>query len=296
MSFDAQVDFDIQFPPLPVTVAEVSAMLAEPSEAPPVARLIAVAEADPVVAAAVLRRCNSAFYGLRRRVGSVRRAVLLLGFREVTNLVIAAGLLQLRRLLQTEGQLRLFEQVMRLSLGTAAYGAEIAVHLHLPQERAAFTAGLLHSVGRLVFLYNQPGAYEALWYEQGAALTPSVSAERVRFGTDHAELGGLAAAYWQLPAFFKGVIQHYPTPDRLPDAEQRETALVVAVAAVATERLYSGHVHPPTAALRPLTAQHKLAHAAGIPVAELEKLLADRCEHIYAYVEAMVGGEAVAVR
>lgn len=287
---DALARPDLEFPPLPPMLAPIAALLAEGAAASVAPHLAALVGADADLEAAVLRRCRGAFYGLRHPVETAQRAMLLLGAREAANLAATAAVLQLRRLLQTETQHRLFERTLRHGLATAAFSAELAAQLDLPQApepAQAFAAGLLHGLGRVVLLYNAPEAYEEAWAGHGEA--PPLEAERARFGTDYAEVGAYAAAHERLPLFFRYIIQHHPTPERLPTPELRCAALVVAVAAAAARRLYRGQVHPPAARLRRLGAEHQLAHAAGLPVAELEALLANRVEEIYTYVEAMMG-------
>lgn len=286
---DALVRPRLEFPPLPRMVAPIAALLLEREGTPSSSCLAALVGADADLQAAVLRRCNSAFYGLRRPIGSVQEAVLLLGAREAANLGVAASLLQLRRRLRTETQHRLFERTMRHGLATAAFGAELATRLelpHAPEPAQVFAAGLLHGLGRIVLFYNAAEEYEQAWAVHGEA--PPPEAERALFGTDYAEVGAYAAAHERLPSFFRTIIQHHPAPERLPTAELRSAALTVAVAAAAARRLYRGEVHPPAARLRRLGAEHQLAHMAGLPVAELEALLANRVEGIYAYVEAMM--------
>ena len=93
--FQQEPNLEIRFPPLSRTVSEVSAVV-DMAESPDTRRLAEIVHADPVTAALVLRRINSAYYGLRRRFSNVQQAVALLGFLEVCDIVLTAGMLKLR--------------------------------------------------------------------------------------------------------------------------------------------------------------------------------------------------------
>lgn len=238
--FDQVPNLEMRFPPLPHTMVEVSQLLAENRDNPDTQGLVDAINRDPVVATTVLRRINSAFYGMRRMVADLRKAVFLLGFLEVSNLVMTSALLKLREVLTSEEQVHMFNQIMRISVTTAYYTQEIARTTAQPNAPIAFTAGLLHSVGRLVLLYNKPHDYEALWCTSDSGVAPSVEAERVIFGTDHARLAALAADRWNLPGDIITVIGSYLDPTLVQDPGLRILAHTIALSAEAAERSCAG--------------------------------------------------------
>jgi HD-like signal output (HDOD) protein len=229
MSYRGGNNPNISFPPLPQTVAEVSALLAETEAEPDTLKLAEIVDSDPVVAAAVLRRINSAYYGMRRRIGNVRKAVMLLGFLEVANIVLTAGMIKLEEVFSKNGHTEIFEKIMEMSVGVGQCGRETAGFLDLPVEGRSYTAGLLHAVGRLVFLYNHPDQYQTLWERDGALRPPSREAEADMFGVDHTVVGAQAADNWKLPHFIIDAIRHYPAPDEIDDADHRQLAQILAV-------------------------------------------------------------------
>lgn len=280
-------NFDMRFPPLPRTVTEVSKLVSAKAEVPDTPKLVQVVNSDPVVAASVLRRINSAFYGVRRRVGDIQKAVFLLGFDEVCDIVLTAGMMKLRDVLNTEEQTRIFEEIMRMSVGTASYAKKLANHLELAQQNSAFTTGLLHTVGRLVLLYNRPDDYEALWCTNEYGFAPTVTSEQIIFGTDHAELGALAADSWNLPDFIVKVVRFYLTPGHIEEHDLRILALTLSVAATATERLC---IHPGHSEGRfePTAALHALARNLQYSSDELVTLIESSRDEVNSYSHAMV--------
>ena len=235
--FDKAPILEIRFPPLPRTVAEVSHLLSEQGQVPDTPRLVEIVNEDPIVAFSVLRRINSAYYGMRRRVGDIQKSVFLLGFLEVCNIVLTAGMMRLRDVLETHEQELIFDKIMQMSIGTAHYAQELSLFLQLPNRSTAFTAGLLHATGRLVLLYNKPHDYEALWCTNTDGHAPSVEDERMIFGTDHAQLGALAAERWHLPPELVSIIAFNGKPDEVKDPDLRDLARAVHVGAEAVQQL-----------------------------------------------------------
>lgn len=278
-------DFDLKFPPLPKTVAEVSILLAEQGDVPDTPRLVALTHADPVVATGVLRRINSAYYGMSREVTAVRQAVFLLGFQEVCNLVLTAAMLELREILASDEQRDIFHQIIRESLAAAFYAQELALHWDVPYRNMAFTLGLLHNVGRLVLLYNSPDEYEALWQTTEKGGAPSAEEERCIFGRDHVSLARQACERWNLPPSIGTLLEAYRAPATLEEEALQPLARILAVSVPAAETLcrLGPSVPPfePSFDLDPLVA--------GLPATteELAALLAGRRSHAARYIESI---------
>lgn len=287
MRQDHLPNYDMRFPPLSRTVVEVSRLIANKKDVPDTPELVRIVNTDPVVATSVLRRINSAYYGMGRRIGDLQKAVFLLGFDEVCDIVLTAGMMRLDDVLYSGEQNRIFEQVMKMSVGTASYARKIASHLQIAQHQTAFTIGLLHTIGRLVLLYNRPHDYEALWYTSDHGFAPAATSEQIIFGTDHAELGAQAAESWNLPEVVVQVIRHYLTPGHLKDPALRMLALTLSVAANATERLcLTEHAERPP--FEPGAALFMLARQAQTSPEDLVALIEDSWTEIWDYTRSMV--------
>ena len=280
-------DMELRFPPLPRTVHQVSALIAEQAEIPDTARLIDIVNQDPVMVASILKRINSAFFGMRQPVGDVDKAVRPLGFLEVCNIVLASAMMKLRSVVKSRTQERLFETIMQASVGTAAYALELTTFLELPNREIAFTSGMLHATGRLVLLHNRPNDYERLSKGGPPGTLPSPESERVCFGVDHMALGGLALEHWHLPAAVAEVARSYLTPGHIRDPDLRAIALAVSVAASATEQLC---LNPKKVNLRfeAKTALRILARNSPHTTNELVDLIEAGREKVTGYMSAMV--------
>ncbi|RMF56339.1 MAG: HDOD domain-containing protein [Bacteroidetes bacterium] len=282
-------DLELRFPPLPRTITDVSNLLAQRAEVPDTPELVRIIEKDPVMVTTILRRINSAYYGLRQPVADVRKAVFLLGFMEVSNLVLSTAMLKVRDLLSTERQLRLFDLILQASIGTAAYAQDLCKKLHLPTAEMAYTAGLLHNVGRLVFLYNDPERYAQLGERETGTPFPLPEQERETFGHDHMRLGAAAARHWELPDEIGLIIGSYLTPGHIKEPGVRQLAMTVSVAASATTQLC---MEPARDALgfEAKTALRLLARSHGLPSSSLIEHIEAQRGTIRDYITMMTRG------
>ncbi len=276
----------ISFPPLPHTVESVSNLLAEMGVEPNTLQLAQIVDSDPMVAASVLRRINSAYYGVRRRIASVQKAVMLLGFLEVANQVLTAGMVQLEETFGAEEPSEMFEHLMRTSIGTAQYARELANYLGVNCEGPVFSAGLLHAVGRLILLHNDAGRYDAIWKRAGGP--PSREAEQEAFGIDHARLGAIAADEWKLPGLLIKAIRYYPTPEKLEDGEQRLVARIVAAAAAAVDEMRLAFGVEDERAYTVTPELVALAEEVGAETEQLRAFIEKKRPRIRSYVDTMM--------
>ncbi|WP_072713985.1 HDOD domain-containing protein [Rhodothermus profundi] len=236
-----QADLNVRFPPLPRTASEVARLLSDDSTEPNLEQLIEIVHADPIVTQLVLRRINSAYYGLRRRITEIQKAIALLGFLEVSNIVLTAAMLQLREAVSNPEQEHIFDNLMRLSVGSAIYAQRLSQWLQLPYARRVFTAALLHASGRLILLYNRPDDYEALWYTNEEGALPSADAERTIFGVSYLELNEQAANAWNLPEELGLMLSKLESPKELPTPELKTQAALVATGSAVAEQLHLTH-------------------------------------------------------
>lgn len=278
---------DIEYPPLPKTVADVSSLLSDASDSPDTPRLVQIVHCDPIIATSVLRRINSAFYGTRTQIYDIRRAVFLLGFEEVCDIVVASAMIKLKEVVATSEQARIYDQVLRLSLGTATFAKCVAHFLEIPHSARAFTTGLMHSIGRLVLLYNRPHDYEALWFTNDRGTIPSTTSEQIIFGVDHTELGATAAERWHLPDFIGDTIRYYLVPGRLKDPSLRLMAMTVSAAAAAAEQ-FCLHPRKGTGVFQPNAAFFALAKMTDSSSADLIEFVETTCEEAADYVSSMM--------
>lgn len=166
---------------------------------------------DQNLAAQLLKLANSAMTGLRRRVTSLTTALRILGARPLRNLLLT---LSVRPFLQTTSEAQIWEH----SLACALVARRIAQQTQLVDPEEAFTAGLLHDLGKTLLLRYFPQSYKRaslIARQQGC---PIFLMERLVFSTTHAEVGAWLLERWRIPTpFCEAVAKHHtPVPETQP--------------------------------------------------------------------------------
>ena len=165
---------------------------------------------DPALTTEVLRVCNSAFYSGGYRAETLNEAVMRIGLREVYEVVmkvIASPIL-------TEPQKGHGTENANLwnhSLATAA-AAELVARDRGENSEVAFTAGLLHDIGKLVVTKALDGDYQRLLTEAQEKQQPLFTLERALFNMDHADAGGILLNRWNLPANIVAAVRFHHKP------------------------------------------------------------------------------------
>ncbi|MDA1312753.1 MAG: HDOD domain-containing protein [Acidobacteria bacterium] len=185
-------------PPFPPIAIRLLQSLSD--ETIEVSELVELIRADPKLTAALVRRANSAAYGCVKEVDSVRDALVLLGFDtvRVMALTLAAGTYT-----QTVLKIPELRRCWTHSLATAVLAEELARSRSARPDQA-YTAGLLHDLGRLGLLVAYPNEYADLLKEADSEgpkndSTYLLDREQRRFGVDHCEAGLMLAEKWGFP-------------------------------------------------------------------------------------------------
>lgn len=179
---------------------------------------------DQSLAAKTLKLANSSYYGADSKVVTLQQAVALLGIKNVKNLILMTTLANSFPTSHCRGFN--FKAFWRHNIGTAICAEVIARTLRMKHD-FAFTAGLLHDIGRLVLVSACPKEYEKvlLWQEQQDCTL--LDAERAVMGVDHVEAGLLLAIHWQFSEAIQDAIRGHHQPE---DKTLNSVAAIVHVA------------------------------------------------------------------
>ena len=180
---------------------------------PSAATLESIISADQAIASKVLRVVNSAYYGVQGRVSSVGQAVVILGTKQVKNLVLSAAAMST---MQVDGAARV--EALRSfwvhSYATAAAAQLVAKikDLSSVDVETVFVGGLLHDVGRLFMLTHFPDLYDDAIARATQAGGGLEEFERLIFGVGHCEVGAAIAKRWSLPAQLVDIVREHEGP------------------------------------------------------------------------------------
>jgi len=192
-----------ELPSIPTIASQIMAAAAKPTtSADDLRRII---EKDPSLSVRVLKVANSSLYGFRREVETLRHAVTLLGFKTVECLVMAASLRDVFKHFGLSEKL-LWEHatIAGVAAGKLSGYGPIEVDREL-----AFTAGLLHDLGKIALSNVFRERYHRVMARVYNEAIPCIDAERAEFGFDHAVLGAHVAEKWQLPRPFVHAIRYH---------------------------------------------------------------------------------------
>jgi HD-like signal output (HDOD) protein len=180
-------------PPFPPVAAKLLDLLANPAvDTNEVADLIA---SDATFTARLLQRANSAEFGFVTDVTSSRRAVALLGLDLTRQITLAhATAAYVGGAPKTEALRRSWQH----TVATAVLAEEIAVACEL-YTSVAFTAGIMHDIGRLGLLVAYPNEYQEVIRGAAERCLDLLDFEQETFGVHHAEAGRMLAETWGLP-------------------------------------------------------------------------------------------------
>jgi len=189
-----------------------------------------VISCDPAMTSRILKVVNSAFYGLPRQIGSINRAVVLLGLNAVKNIAIAASLAKLFR----GGELGPHFSARSLwthSLATAAASRLLADRLQLRMSDEAFLAGLIHDIGIMVELQSNrhklAEVFDRMEFDaDGAPRTDMLEVERLVFGADHQAFGQALCEAWKFPRSLGFVAGGHHDPLEVPEHDRTLTWVV----------------------------------------------------------------------
>ena len=182
---------------------------------------------DPVITGQLLQMANSPALSLAQEVTQPAEAVSLLGLQTVKALVLCLPVFGQGEAAREAGLS--LETLWEHSLLVAQYARFITLKQGGDARLAedAFTAGLLHDVGRLVIASNWPKEYAAAVACAREKSCPLHEAEAAQLGVDHAKAGACLLSLWGLPAPFVEAAAGHHAPAKTTFA--REFTLLTAV-------------------------------------------------------------------
>lgn len=195
-------------PTLPTVAMEVNSLLQDYNTS--IKKLSNVIENDQAIAAKILKLVNSAFFGLRSKVGNIPHAITLLGFNTVRNAVLSVSVIkQLSNLTDMEGFKISDFWTHSVSVAVTSKHLADTTRLHNPDD--CFIGGLLHDIGKLILINNFESQFRDIWRIKKEENISFFEAEKKNGSMNHAQIGGYLASRWKLPKALSDTIARHHT-------------------------------------------------------------------------------------
>jgi HD-like signal output (HDOD) protein len=165
---------------------------------------------DAAFASEVLTIANSLVYAPRYPATTILQAIAVLGANQLQGMCLTVGV---RTYLGKSLNHPLIRNVWRHNLACAIIAQELAGAGFMDRD-TAYTAGVLHDVGRLALAVIRPNEYAALLATHKGASDSILAAEADLFGSNHCDAGKFLVDDWKLPADFEPVVGEHHSPRR----------------------------------------------------------------------------------
>jgi len=205
-----------KLPPFSPVLTRLLATLAD--EDVSFAELAGIIETDAVLAGNLLRVVNSPLYGRIATINSVQHAVSILGSAKIHNLVL--GISVSRRWAGARVPRKWNAKQFNVhSLAVAVLADLVALETPVPYAEGAFTAGLLHDVGKLLIAVAVPEKFEQIHNIYRVGGNAAIGCEMEVAGVTHAEISGAILDRWKLPLKIREGVAYHHSPDQAADGK-----------------------------------------------------------------------------
>ncbi len=153
---------------------------------------------DLAITTKLLQVVNSSFFSFDEEVSDITHAVTVLGIDHVKSLVLA---IQVFRRSDNSGTQATIDRLLHHSMAVANAAKRITKYeTEDPKREAeAYTAGLLHDIGKLVLLSSKPEETQEAWTLAQTEKISKSEAETRILGANHSEVGAYILGRWGMP-------------------------------------------------------------------------------------------------
>jgi putative nucleotidyltransferase with HDIG domain len=215
-------------PPFPTVALKAIRALQDPDAG--AGDVVKIIRYDPGITTNILRTVNSAYYGVPRKISSLKQAVAFLGADRLINLLMLSGALSYLRGKHAQYPLE-SEDLLTHSVTTALLAEALARQIGVEDSALVYTAGLLHDVGKIVlstYVRDRYHEIDALITEKHYSF---LQAEEAILGITHAQVGEALTRHWQFPeAIIRPIAGHHQPPTRRTKSQTQITTGVVYLA------------------------------------------------------------------
>lgn len=198
-----------KLPSFPAVIQQAIQLIHDPKSS--AKDVVEVIQYDQSITVEVLKLCNSAYFGLRRKVHSLREALVMIGLDQLLEMILCR---ESSRFFYNpcKGYDLEYGALWRHSIVSALLSGIISKRLNHEMTPTHFTAALIHDIGKVVlseFVEDYFGEIKQVMEKESLTF---IEAEKEVLGIDHAELGGRIVEKWNFPSVIASCVRfhHYP--------------------------------------------------------------------------------------
>ncbi len=222
--------------PIPQVALKILRLINE--EQYEIGKLAEQIRSDQVISAKTLKLCNSSLFSRRLKIESLDHALSFLGMETLVKLVIASAMENFFDISIPGGYSLCKGGLYHHAIGTAIIAEKLAAKTGRAKPATAYTAGLLHDIGKVVLDQYVAAAYPLFYREMADQAIDLCQAEKTIFGLDHTQVGSRLARQWSFPASLTDAIRHHHAPENA--AENVGLVHIVYLADLLMSRFHSG--------------------------------------------------------
>jgi len=200
------------FPSMPAAALKLLTLLKDENTSN--AQIEQILRYEPGLTANILKLTNSSFFGLPKQIGSIRQAILMIGWKKLIQIVLSSCVSAIIDK-PVQGYDLSPGDLWRHSIAVSVASETLVKELNLSVSEEVFTAALLHDVGKMVL-----GRYVkddiAVIDGEDMQDVPFEQVERSIFGIDHAEIGANILRRWSFPPSMITAVRWHHDPDGAP--------------------------------------------------------------------------------
>lgn len=205
---------------------------------PSMEKVVDIVKTDPAISAKILHLVNSAFFGFRDSITDIAQAAMMLGTDVIRSLVLVTGVVNATFRKTCPGVILDRFSSHSISVAFLAYDFSKWLGWNREMRESAFTAGLLHDIGRLVLISHFQDYIRKI-PDSDPDSRQTITQERATFDVDHAEIGAALLSIWGLPVPVVNTVMCHHQPS-LTAADEIGMPTVVHVADVVSHHQTPG--------------------------------------------------------
>jgi putative nucleotidyltransferase with HDIG domain len=201
-----------QIPTLPSIVNKLLKIVNHPKSS--AADAAAFIEKDISLASKVLKLANSSYYGIPRTISNVTSAVVILGFNSIKSIILSTAVVQIFNKGKGDdffNRKTFWKHAAEVAI-IARYLAK-KVHFSPLDPDMAFSAGLLHDIGKIVLDQHLHEDYAEFYKTYKLTPKPLLELEQELLGVDHSRISGMLLEHWGVPESLRVPVEFHHNPD-----------------------------------------------------------------------------------